>query len=113
MLVLCAVPVVSQDGFKAECHMGADDVVMVDVQKVPDLEQSCYEVSYENQKGHLCVWAGGTPDRACGYTMRFNAEDVGEDGWTGRNGSLRYATENCFAVLCRRLVSLSAGMSRP
>ena len=84
------------------CTVGGDTVV-VQVQEVPDLQQRCYEVVYGTQKGYLCVWAGGTPDGMYGYTRRFDAQNVTEQGWTG-GGNLGCTADDCFNALCAWLV---------
>ena len=107
-VLACCAPFVfaQEESFKRECSV-SDETVIVHVKKVPDLKQSCYEVSYENQKGYLCVWAGGTtPGREYGFTTNFNKEDVTEEGWFPRGGgNVGCTAERCFSQLCNRLVS--------
>ena len=79
---------------------------MVEVQEVPDLKQRCYEVAHGKQKGYLCVWAGGTPDRKYGYTRSFDPEKVTEQGWTG-GGNLGCTAEDCFNALCPGLSEIT------
>lgn len=104
VLACCAPFVFAAQHDKRECSVG-DETVIVHVKEVPDLKQSCYEVSYEDQKGHLCVWGGGTPGGAYGHTRNFYPEDVTEEGWfpTG-GGNLGCTAERCFSELCNRLV---------
>ena len=108
LLLACCAPFVfaQQDSFKRECSL-REETVDVNVKKLPDLKQSCYEVSYEDQKGYLCVWGGGgTPGREYGFTKNFNTEDVTEEGWfPSGGGNLGCTAERCFSALCRRLVS--------
>ena len=81
------------------------ETIMVTVQEVPNLEQRCYELLYENQKGYVCVWAGGTPDRPYGFTTNFQPEHVTKDGWTAAGGgNVGCKAEQCFRSLCRQLV---------
>ena len=89
---------------KRACPIG-NEMVMVQVQEVPDLKQRCYEVVYEKKKGYVCVWAGGTPERPYGFTENFNPEHVNKEGWTGAGGgNLGCKAEQCFRSLCSRLV---------
>ena len=106
LVLACCAPFVfaQQDSFKRECSV-REETVIVNVKKVPDLKQSCYKVSYEDQKGYLCVWAGGTPGREYGFTENFNTEDVTEEGWfPNGGGNLGCTAERCFSALCTRLI---------
>ena len=87
-----------------ECAVG-NETFMVQVQEVPDLEQRCYEVAYEKQKGYVCVWAGGTPERPYGFTENFSHEHVTKEGWTAAGGgNVGCKADRCFQSLCSRLV---------
>ena len=77
--------------------------VPVQVEAVPNLKQSCYEVAYEEQSGHLCVWAGGAPGREYGHTKNFDPKKVTERGWTG-GGNVGCSADDCFKELCLQLV---------
>ena len=107
LVLACCAPFVfaQEDSFETKCSVG-EDTVDVRVKKVPDLKQSCYEVSYEDQKGYLCVWAGGTtPGREYGFTTNFDTEDVTNEGWSPRGGgNVGCTAERCFSALCNRLV---------
>lgn len=97
-----SVSVFAQEHFQRECTVESEKV-MVEVQKVPDLKQRCYEVTYLSQTGHLCVWARGTPGREYGYTMEFSRERVTEQGFEG-SGSFGMTAEGGFNQLCATLV---------
>ena len=84
------------------CPMG-DETVMVEVRPVPNLKQRCYEIVYEKQRGHVCVWADGTPDGPYGFTRNFKPEQVTEQGWRG-SGNLGCTADDCFRQLCRWLI---------
>ena len=106
LVLACCAPFVfaQEDSFETKCSVG-EDTVDVHVKKVPDLKQSCYEVSYKDQKGYLCVWAGGTLEREYGYTRELNPEDVTEQGLNPRSGNFGYSVSDGFNRLCNRLVS--------
>ena len=84
------------------CQTG-NEPVMVDVRAVPNLKQRCYEIVYEKQRGHVCVWADGTPDGPYGFTRNFEPEQVTEQGWRG-SGNVGCKANDCFNSLCRSLV---------
>ena len=84
------------------CPTG-NESVMVEVRAVPNLKHRCYEIVYEKQKGHVCVWADGTPDGPYGYTRNFEPEQVTEQGWKG-SGNVGCKAIDCFNALCRWLV---------
>ena len=109
LVMIVAIAVTSSTSAQVPPHQRAcsvaDETVMVKVQEVPDLKQRCYEVVYENQKGYVCVWAGGTPERPYGFTENFSPEHVTKEGWTGAGGgSVGCKADSCFRSLCSRLV---------
>ena len=87
-----------------ECPI-RNETVIVQVQEVRDLEQRCYKVTYEQQNGYVCVWAGGTPERPYGFTENFDPGHVTKEGWTAAGGgSVGCRADACFQSLCSRLV---------
>ena len=88
--------------FQRDCPAD-NESVLVEVRAVPNLKQRCYEIVYEKQRGHICVWADGTPDGPYGFTRNFGPEQVTEQGWKG-SGNLGCTANDCFNSLCRWLV---------
>ena len=103
VLVCCATFVFGQELFQRECPVG-DESPEVEVQEVLNLKQRCYEVSFETQKGYLCVWARGTPESQFIYTVgAFDSEKVTEQGWIG-GGNVVGTVDDGFNRLCAWVV---------
>ena len=85
-----------------KCPVG-EESVLVEIREIPDLNQRCYEVIYETQRGYVCVWAGGTPDGPYSYTMNFDPKKVTPQGWTG-GGNVGCKAEDCFRGVCGQVI---------
>lgn len=85
------------------CPFDEGSSYVLQVKKVPDLDQACYEVIHENQKGYVCVWAEGTPEKPYGFTRNLKPELVTDRGYIG-GGNYGYDADESFFALCSWLV---------